>query len=101
MIQAPRSPHHNTIKYNAIVDGRCKTEIKTRIGMAKNAFNKRKELLSKSLNKDTKKRIIKAIIWNVALYAAQTWTYKKEDIRRLKAFEMWVCRKMEKSAGET
>jgi len=32
----------------------------------------------------------------VALYAAETWTYKKEDIRRLEAFEMWVWRKMEK-----
>jgi len=64
--------------------------------MAKNAFNQRKELLSKSLNKDIKKRIIKAIIWSVALYAAETWTYKKEDIRRLEAFEMWVWRRMEK-----
>src|SRR6218665_2066044 len=44
-------------------DGRCETEIKTRIGMAKNAFNQRKELLSKNLNKDIKKKIIKAIIW--------------------------------------
>jgi len=34
-------------------DGRSETEIKTRIGMAKNAFNLRK-LLSKSLNKDIK-----------------------------------------------
>src|SRR6218665_456134 len=50
-------------------DGRCETEIKTRIGMAKNAFNQRKELLSKNLNKDIKKRIIEAIIWSVALYA--------------------------------
>src|SRR6218665_2715647 len=33
-------------------DSRCETEIKTRIGMAKNAFNQRKELLSKNLNKD-------------------------------------------------
>src|SRR6218665_1232915 len=77
-------------------DARCDTEIKTMIGMAKNAFNQRKELLSKNLNKDTKKRIIKAIIWNVALYAAETWTYKKEDIRRLETFEMLVWRKMEK-----
>src|SRR6218665_465632 len=43
-------------------DGRCETEIKTRIGTAKNAFNQRKELLSKNLSKDIKKRIIKAII---------------------------------------
>jgi len=53
------------------------------------------------LNKDIKKGIIKAIIWSVALYAAETWTYKKEDIWRLEAFEMWVWRKMERSAGET
>src|SRR6218665_719463 len=64
--------------------------------MAKNAFNHRKELLRKSLNKDMQKRIIKAIIWSVAFYVAETWTNKKEDIQRLEAFEMWVWRKMEK-----
>ena len=42
-------------KYLITNDGRCETEIKTRIGMAKNAFNQRKELLSKSLNKDKEK----------------------------------------------
>ena len=36
-------------------DGRCEPELKTRIGMAKNDVNLRKELLSKSLNKDVKK----------------------------------------------
>src|SRR6218665_1113578 len=40
-------------------DGRCETEIKTRIGMAKNSFNQRKELLRKNLNKNIKKIIIK------------------------------------------
>jgi len=29
-------------------------------------------------------------------YAAETWTYRKEDIQRLEAFEMWVWRRMEK-----
>ena len=51
---------------------------------------------SKSLNKDIKKRIIKAIIWSVALYAAGTWTFEKEVIQRLEAFEMWVWQNMEK-----
>jgi len=82
----------------AICNGRCETEIKTWIGMAQNAFNQRKELLSKNLNKDIKHGIIRAIIWSVALYAAETWTYKKEDIQRLEAFEMWVWRKMEKTS---
>ena len=48
------------------------------------------------MNKGIKKRIIKALLWSVALYAAETWTYKKEDIWRLDSFEMWVWRKMEK-----
>src|SRR6218665_2304268 len=56
-------------------DGRCETEIKTRIDMAKHALNQRKELLRTNLNKDIKKRIVKSIIWSVALYAAETWTY--------------------------
>src|SRR6266853_6764080 len=41
------------------------------------------------------KRIVKATIWPVALYASETWTLRKEEIRRLEAFEMWVWRKME------
>jgi len=37
-------------------------------------FHQRKKLLCKSLNNESvKKRIIKAIIWSVALYAAETW----------------------------
>ena len=48
------------------------------------------------MDNDIKKRSIKGIIWSVALYAAETWTYRKEDIRRLEAFEMRVWRRIEK-----
>ena|SRR6218665_1839856 len=83
-------------------DGRCEVEIKAGIGMAKNTFNQSKQLLSKSLNKDMKKRIINAIIWSVAPYIGNTYMHrkpghnKKEDIRRLEAFEMWVWKRLEK-----
>ena len=30
------------------------------------------------------------------LYGAETWTLRKEDIRRLEAVEMWMWRRMEK-----
>ena len=30
------------------------------------------------------------------MYGAETWTMRKEDIRRLEAFEMWIWRRMEK-----
>ena len=64
--------------------------------MAKDAFNKRKELLSKRMNIDTKKRIVKALVWSIALYGAETWALRAEDIKRIEAFEMWVWRKMQK-----
>ena len=30
------------------------------------------------------------------LYGSETWTLKKEDIRKLEALEMWLWRRMEK-----
>lgn len=77
-------------------DGRCETEIKARVAMAKIAFSKKKELLTRSLSKQIKKKIVKTVIWPTALYAAETWTLKKEDIKRIEALEMWLWRRMEK-----
>ena len=71
-------------------DGRCIDDVKGRIGMAKEAFNKRKELLTKSMNKDIKKRMVKSLVWPVALYGCETWTMRKEEMDRLAAFEMWI-----------
>ena len=53
-------------------DGRCIKEVKQRIGMAKDSFNKRKELLIKSMSKGLKKRMIKTLVWPVALYGCET-----------------------------
>ena len=77
-------------------DGRCQKEVRIRIATAKEAFNKRKCLLSRKMNRQLKKRIIKSLIWSVALYGAETWTLAKGDISRLEAFEMWIWRRMEK-----
>src|SRR6478609_5345839 len=43
------------------VDGRCLDDVKTRIGMAKDAFNKRKELLTRSIRLDLRKRLVKNV----------------------------------------
>jgi hypothetical protein len=77
-------------------DGRCIEDVKTRIGMAKDAFNKRKELLTKRMSKEIKKRMVKTLVWPVAMYGCETWTMRKEENDRLNAFEMWVWRRMEK-----
>jgi len=77
-------------------DGYCTTEIKCRIARAKAAFNQKKVLLTKGLNQDLKKRMIKTVIWSVLLYGCETWTLRQEEVRRLEACEMWLWRRMEK-----
>src|SRR6218665_428316 len=39
---------------------------------------------------------MKSRIWSVVLYGSETWTMRKEDIKRLEAFEMWIWRRMER-----
>src|SRR5437870_7412619 len=103
MIDGQKVEQVKTFKYLGSViaeDGRCIVDIKQRIGCAKDAFNKRKELLSKSMNKPLKKRIVKALVWPVALYGCETWVMKMEAMDRLEAFEMWVWRRLEKVSWE-
>src|SRR5580698_10282718 len=77
-------------------DGRCTTEVKGRIAMAKDAFSKRKELLSRNMSRAVRKKIIKTVVCMVALYGSETWALKKDEIQRLNALEMWIWRRMEK-----
>ena len=75
-------------------DGRCLEEVKVRIGMAKDAFKKRHELMTRNMNISIRKKMVKTLIWPVALYGCETWTLRNEESRRLNAFEMWVWRRM-------
>ena len=76
-------------------DGRCEVEIKKRIGMAKNTFNKMKHFLtSKQINNKLKMRIIKCYVFSTLLYASETWTMNKQLEGRITAFEMWIYRRI-------
>src|SRR6218665_659956 len=77
-------------------DAKRHKEIKKRRAMGKEAFTKRKESLKGGLNRGIKKRMVKALIWSVTLYGGETWTMRKEDIKRVDAFEMWIWRRMER-----
>ena len=77
-------------------DGRCLIDVKTRIALAKDAFNKRKEFLTGGLSGTLKKRMVKVLVWPVAIYGCETWTLKKEEKDKLEALEMWLWRKLEK-----
>ena len=71
-------------------------EIKTRIALAKNAFSKHsRTLTAKKLKQSLRKRLVKCLVWSVALYASETWTIKKAEERRIDSLEMWLSRRME------
>jgi hypothetical protein len=60
-------------------DGRCTCEIKSRIAMAKAAFNKKKNLFTIKLDLNLRKKLVKCYIWSMALYGAETWTLRTVD----------------------
>jgi hypothetical protein len=55
-------------------DARCTCEIKSRINMAKPAFNKKKALFTIRVELNLRQKLVKYYIWNIALYDAVTWT---------------------------
>ena len=64
-------------------------EIQSRIEMVKKVFMEKKKLFTGKMYLELKKRIMKCLVWSVALYAAETWALTQTDRRRLEAFEMW------------
>jgi hypothetical protein len=66
-------------------DARCTREIKSRIAMAKAAFNK-KTLFTSKLHLNLSKKLVKCYIWSITLYGAETWTRRKIDKKYLESF---------------
>ena len=53
-------------------DGRRMCEIKSRVDMAKAAFNKKKNLFTSNLDLNLMKKLVKCYICSMALYGAET-----------------------------
>ena len=54
------------------VDGYCTIEIQSRIEMAKKIFMEEKKSFTSKMNLEITKRIMKYLVWSVALYAVET-----------------------------
>jgi hypothetical protein len=77
-------------------DARCTREIKSRIAMAKAAFNEKKTLFIIKLELNLRQKLVKCYIWSIALYGVEIWTLQKVDQKYLEIFEMWYWRRMGK-----
>ena len=80
-------------------NGRCTCEIKSRIAMAKAAFNKKMALFTSTLNLKLRSKLVKCYIWSIALYGAETWTIRAVDQKHLESIEMWCWRRIRGSVG--
>jgi hypothetical protein len=57
-----------------INDARCTHEMKSRIAMAKAAFNKKKILFAIKLDLHLREKLVKCYTWCKTLYGAETWS---------------------------
>jgi len=64
--------------------------------MAKAAFNKKRALFTSTLDLVLRKKLVKCYIWSIALYGAETWTFRAVDQKYLESFEMRCWRRMGK-----
>jgi len=76
-------------------DGRTESEVRRRIGIAKNSFDKlRKVLTSNKIKLETRMRLTQCYIWSVFMYGCETWTLTSSLEKRIDGFEMWIYRRM-------
>lgn len=73
----------------------CECEIRRRIGMTYGMLDGFDKIWkSHEISLRTKIHVLQTCVFSVLLYAAETWTLKKADWRRLTAFEMRCYRRL-------
>jgi hypothetical protein len=73
--------------------GSCTCEIKSKIAMAKVAFNNKRALFTSKMDLELRKKLVKCYIWIVALYGTETGTVWGVDQKQSGSFEMWCWRR--------
>ena len=76
-------------------DGDCSHEIRRCLLLRRKAkTNLGSVLKSRDITLPTKVRIIKAMVFPVAMYGWESWTIKEAEHQRIDAFELWCWRRL-------
>ena len=76
-------------------DGDCSHEIKRCLLLGRKAMTKLDTILkSRDITLPTNVRLVKAMVFPVAMYGCEIWTVKKTEHRRIDAFELWCWRRL-------
>ena len=77
-------------------DGDCSHEIKRRFLLGRKAVTNLDRILkSRDITLLTKVCLVKAMVFPVVMYGCESWTVKKDECRRIDAFELWCWRRLE------
>ena len=76
-------------------DGDCSHEIKRCLLLGRKVMTNLDSLLKSSdITLPTKIRLVKAMVFPVAMYGCESWTIKKAECRRIGTFELWCWRRL-------
>ena len=76
-------------------DGNCSHEIKIRLLLGRKIMTNLDNIFkSRDITLPTKVRLVKAMVFPVAMYGCESWTVKKAEHRRTDAFELWCWRRL-------
>ena len=76
-------------------DGKCDQEIRKRIGMAKDAFEKLGSIMKNNkISMKTKIRIMNCYVFSILTYGSECWNISQVMEKRIEAAEMWFLRRM-------
>ena len=76
-----------------ITDSECSHELKRHSLLGRKAkTNINSMLKSRDITLSTKVHLVKAMVFPVVMYGCESWTIKKDEHRRMDAFELWCWR---------
>ena len=76
-------------------DGEYSHEIKRHLLLGRKAVTNLDNILkSRDITLPTKVCLVKAMVFPVVMYACESWTTKKAELRRTDAFELWCWRRL-------
>ena len=76
-------------------DGDCSHGIKRCLLYGRKVMtNLDSRLKSRDITLPTKVSLVKAMVFPVVIYGCESWTIKKDECRRIDAFELWCWRRL-------
>ena len=74
-------------------DGDCSHEIKRCLLLGRKVMTNLDSIFkSRDITLPTKVRLVKAMVFPVAMYGCESWTVKKAESQKIDTFELWVWR---------